>query len=356
METVSEWILRQCKFSKQETFDFYKPKEYRPALTPQDLQTQEEQLEQKREEFEAKDPDEIVEWPFEEEYPQDYVFHGTTKEVLPSMFQIGLVPSVGKFFEEHYGDHGVDLEELLYMAKREDMEKALNAMIYQVGKQNGYDWPYAKVTPQDIIQHGALVLTEPVDAYQAQEDQTSVEMQTGEETETPLGAEPSDIWSRSSQHASSVITGPQLLQVLMEYGGSLINSLRAQNPKAWTKIKLASTSFGYGGMEEGFKIQDPSGATAIGYTSNADFPNYRSSPTRGELFFVTVPEEHRRKGIGLSLSIQAIQLMKSKGCKTVNMSPTSVGGSAIINALKQKGLISDPIRTSPTGKKEYQIL
>lgn len=232
-QSIVDWLRSTCHFAQQQTFDFYKPKEYRPSVGHQDLQTQEEQLEEKREEFEQEEDD------FPEDYPHDYVFHGTTKESLPSIFEVGLVPSTGKFVSEYYNDEGVEFEELVYMANREDIERALNAMVFQVGKLKGYDWPFNKVTPQDVIQHGALVLISPTDAYQAQEDQMSTGIVDDEVTETPTGAETYDIWSRGGQSAESVITGPQLLQVLLERGGSLVSSLKRSNPKAWAKIKIA---------------------------------------------------------------------------------------------------------------------
>jgi hypothetical protein len=114
--------------------------------------------------------------------------------------------------------------------------------------------------------------------------------------------------------------------------------------------------FGYGGTPEGFKIESPSGVTAIGYAGNADFPYDSGSPTRGELFLVNVPVGQRGTGAGMSISIQALQLMKRNGCRTVNMHATSSGGVAIVNALIREGYISRAIRISDTGKSEYQIL
>lgn len=124
------------------------------------------------------------------------------------------------------------------------------------------------------------------------------------------------------------------------------------NPPVQSKF---STQLGYGGIPEGFKIESPAGTTAIGYVSNADFPNDSSSPTRGELFLVNVQEGQRRRGEGMSISIQALRLMKEHGCSTVNMSAISKGGAAIVDRLIREGYISKAIRTSETGKSEYRI-
>ncbi len=123
------------------------------------------------------------------------------------------------------------------------------------------------------------------------------------------------------------------------------------NPPIQMKVE-----FGYAGVDEGFRITGPSGETAIGYAWNADFPNDVSSPSRGELFLVNVPTGERRRGVGKAISIHALELMTERGCKTANMSATSNGGLAIIKSLIREGYISEPLRTSSTGKTEHAIL
>jgi len=117
-----------------------------------------------------------------------------------------------------------------------------------------------------------------------------------------------------------------------------------------------SVEHGYAGIKEGFKITGPSGETAIGYAYGADFPMDVSSPSRGELFLVSVPESRRRAGAGKAISIRAIEMMEQHGCETVVMHATSVGGQAVVDSLIREGCISGPIRTSETGKSEYRIL
>jgi len=127
-------------------------------------------------------------------------------------------------------------------------------------------------------------------------------------------------------------------------------SIPSRNPP-----EIDGAEYGYAGIREGFKITGPYGETAIGYAYNADFPNDIGSPSRGELFLVNVPEEVRRKGAGKAISIEALKLMTSHGAETVVMHATSVGGQRIIDSLIMDGYISEPIRASSTGKKEYRI-
>jgi hypothetical protein len=132
--------------------------------------------------------------------------------------------------------------------------------------------------------------------------------------------------------------------------GSNPFSVPSRNPP-----EIDGVEYGYAGIREGFKITGPYGETAIGYAYNADFPNDIGSPSRGELFLVNVPEEVRRKGAGKAISIEALKLMTSHGAETVVMHATSVGGQRIIDSLIMDGYISEPIRASSTGKKEYRI-
>jgi hypothetical protein len=117
----------------------------------------------------------------------------------------------------------------------------------------------------------------------------------------------------------------------------------------------AGQSTGYGGFREGFRVGTPSGARAVGHTHNSDFPNEKGSPTRGELFYTEVPKHEQGKGLGTSLSLDALNLMRHHGAKTVNMSVVSPSGQGLVDSLLRQGHISGPIRTSETGKAEYHI-
>lgn len=110
-----------------------------------------------------------------------------------------------------------------------------------------------------------------------------------------------------------------------------------------------------GGMRDTFEIKTSKGATVNGYYRNQDFPGMSTKSDRAEIFITSVPESQRRMGIGYNLTEDAIRLVQKNGANTVNLSPTSEGGRAIVGKLKQNGIISGPIRTSETGKGEYDI-
>lgn len=105
-----------------------------------------------------------------------------------------------------------------------------------------------------------------------------------------------------------------------------------------------------------FSITTPEGASINGYFKNSDFPSDTSSPTRGEIFLSDVPVGKQRQGIGTSLHIDALRLLRASGAETVNMHGVSDAGRKQINRLIEEGYVSEPLRTSATGKAEYKIL
>lgn len=116
----------------------------------------------------------------------------------------------------------------------------------------------------------------------------------------------------------------------------------------------AQVRFGIAGMKEAFEIT-PEGAVVRRYIQDYDFPGQPSSPTRGSLFYVEVPRELRRKGIGTLLSLDALSIMKSNGSNTVAMNPVSGGGAGVIDALVRRGAIRGPIQRATSGVMEFEI-
>jgi hypothetical protein len=118
----------------------------------------------------------------------------------------------------------------------------------------------------------------------------------------------------------------------------------------------AKISYGVGGDDSTFKIATPSGASQTGYVGGQDFPNQGFKKTRGELFLAEVPPSERGQGLGKSLAIDGLRVIKAHGGETVNIAPTSEAGRALVSSLIRDGHISEPIQTSETGKSEYQIM
>jgi len=108
-------------------------------------------------------------------------------------------------------------------------------------------------------------------------------------------------------------------------------------------------------MKEAFQAVGEGGERVTGYVGGQDIGKKPSEATRGELYYIEVPKSAQRKGVGLELATKAIEHMKASGAKTVNISPTSDGGRALIAKLVATGVISEAITTTESGKAEYTI-
>jgi hypothetical protein len=95
------------------------------------------------------------------------------------------------------------------------------------------------------------------------------------------------------------------------------------------------------------------GATIIGSVKDVDFPNQPKSATRGEVFILQVSD--KGKGVGTSLMLDALRLMKNNGTKTVKFTVPSKEGKPFNEALERKGYIKKIQTDERTGTTEYEI-
>jgi predicted acetyltransferase len=106
--------------------------------------------------------------------------------------------------------------------------------------------------------------------------------------------------------------------------------------------------------EDSFEITDGKSRLTF-FIRNMDFPGQHNKKTRGEIYYIEVAKESRKKGLGLAMCRKALSLMKAVGTKTVNMSAVTDEGRALIISLIHHGDITGPIKRSSTGKMEFQI-
>lgn len=121
------------------------------------------------------------------------------------------------------------------------------------------------------------------------------------------------------------------------------------------RTQNTTTSFNVAKVNDTFSIKTKDGAEVTGYLKNQDFPNEGFKPDRGEIFLTKVPSELEGKGLGLSLTEDAVKLMAANGTKTLNLHATSPGGERIVQKLIENKFISEPIKTSERGKTEHTI-
>lgn len=110
-----------------------------------------------------------------------------------------------------------------------------------------------------------------------------------------------------------------------------------------------------GGGINSFRIYCNEGEI-LGYLKGADFPSEKSKEDRGELFILTVEEDHRRKGIGTQLILEAIGAIKKAGCKTVKATCPNKAGRALLAKIEASGKIKKLRQAKETTTSEYLIL
>jgi len=120
------------------------------------------------------------------------------------------------------------------------------------------------------------------------------------------------------------------------------------------KTPGARITFNIGGDSDTFRIDGPHGSRGSGYWRNHDFPGESGKRDRGEIFFITAGSR-KRAGLGTSIARDMLAVLRKNGTRTVNMSPTTREGRALIAKLVREGDI-ELIRTSASGKAEYRIL
>jgi hypothetical protein len=157
-------------------------------------------------------------------------YHGTLREHLPSIRVFGVVPEVGPFVEEAYGGYG-ELTEVVFLATRPD--EAVNAMFAQVALALGKT--YHDVTPEDVLQHGAVVCVEPDgDVWQLTTgpsgESLAFHVFDGTELEPfmiPSQAESGDLFSFEPQPMIGEVVGKRLV------GGVRAHGLSSRFSESW---------------------------------------------------------------------------------------------------------------------------
>lgn len=134
------------------------------------------------------------------------LFHGTLKSNLPSIMDNGLEPRVGNF-TKHFYDDDPDLEEIVVMSSRSQINKGLNSIMYYL-KQQGI-----KPTPENVIRYGVMVVVK--DERKEFTHKGSYYFDRGEH---PRQAEEDDFYSRNAVLPTYIIQNNKLRDLLRREG------------------------------------------------------------------------------------------------------------------------------------------
>jgi hypothetical protein len=145
------------------------------------------------------------------------LYHGTSKDHANSIDKYGIWPSAGSFVEEMYGGEipEEDVPELVFMADKDGLEKAVNAMMFQIYKKLGKRW-LNEVTTNDIRNHGALCVIK--DVEDGDYEHRSDEDDPSDYREYPSTVEPGDYYSEGTVRVDTILTGPALIRYLRRFG------------------------------------------------------------------------------------------------------------------------------------------
>lgn len=187
---------------------------------------------------------------YDEEDESVTLYHGTIRDNYQSIKDHGIVPSVGNFVNKFYDDDR-EKEELVFMAEKESLRSALNAILFQVGHKLGKTlWD---VDLKDIRDHGLLAVIEPDKENMRKLDSQYRETDLDGNVEShdyPSTVESRDVFSRESVEPTYYLVGTQLVQFILEnnlLGVRETKLLKAFNLK---EMRLAKEELD-GGMADG---------------------------------------------------------------------------------------------------------
>lgn len=169
------------------------------------------------------------------------LYHGTLLDHLPSIQQHGLLPEVGPFVSDAYdlnepsnwmafSPEEVGVEPVAFMTDKKRLEKALNAIRFNVGQKLDKRW--SDVTPLDVRNHGLLLkhkgemgAQDPPMNYvwderheEPFEEGPRAHQPRGVAGEGPFQAEPGDYYSREPVEGLEPIHGPAMMRVFERQG------------------------------------------------------------------------------------------------------------------------------------------
>jgi len=153
------------------------------------------------------------------------LYHGTSIDNYDSIKNLGLIPDVGNFVRDSYQDEydhaGVDFDPtpLVYATDKEDLGKAVTAMMNAVANMLGRNW-LNDITLDELKSYGMLVIIKQGQDYFEQRPWEE-EGQYGDwqyETDNQYPAvEPGDYYSEDTQEGQ-ILIGNKMVSFLTKQG------------------------------------------------------------------------------------------------------------------------------------------
>lgn len=139
------------------------------------------------------------------------LYHGTSRKRSHDVKKYGLIPDVGSFVKQMYDEPGVDFEDLVFATDKEQIGKAVTAMMSAIEHDLGKD--FHDVTEDEILKYGAIVVIKYGDESFYNRD-IDDENYYGD---YPTTVEPGDYYSRDNEEIDYILTGKKLIAFLRKH-------------------------------------------------------------------------------------------------------------------------------------------
>lgn len=168
------------------------------------------------------------------------LYHGTSRSRATSIMKDRhLIPGIGDFVSQMY-DEEPDMEDLVFAADKQEISKAITAMISAIEHDLGKG--FHDITEDEIQKFGAIVVIKSGDDYFDHREEDD-ENYWGEH---PSTVEPGDYFSRDYQGVDYVLTGKKMIRFLKKMDLWPINYPFFKAPKANRELLIKKSIKRYG--------------------------------------------------------------------------------------------------------------
>lgn len=138
------------------------------------------------------------------------LYHGTLKEFVPDIMDLGLLPQVGKFTAhayQEYAEHGIPLDNVVFAADLSGLKKCVSAIVGQMRHHYSQFAQNKIMTEKDFFDHAALLVIKT--------GKKRFEYHGGKWDEIhPPQVEPQDYYTRGADLPDMVLTNERLKKLL----------------------------------------------------------------------------------------------------------------------------------------------
>lgn len=175
-------------------------------------------------------------WYKMQRYAEVSLYHGTIRDNYNSIAELGLVPEVGQFIQNAYGDEyenaGIDINDhftpLTFAADKKNLDRAQTAMKHHIANKLGKD--FHEVDEMDIRNHGLMVKIKggpgqrtPPSSFEQRPEKYDMNWDMDAQERKLYSVEPGDYYSEVgtggiNNNEIELISGSALIRFLKNYG------------------------------------------------------------------------------------------------------------------------------------------